>query len=61
MSFNVSVGFAGVSVKMSFVFDLIAALTFSGFVQSTKLNSIPKSENITRAARLVPVERKSLR
>ena len=51
---SVSVGFAGVSLKMSLVFGRMAAFTTSASLKSTKLNVTPRSENITRAARFVP-------
>mmetsp|Transcript_7108 Transcript_7108/g.22443 ORF Transcript_7108/g.22443 Transcript_7108/m.22443 type:complete len:277 (+) Transcript_7108:171-1001(+) len=54
-SVSVSVGFAGVSEKMSFVAPgRIAASTALASVKSTKLNSMPKRMKSLRAARFVP-------
>ena len=44
MSVSFSVGFAGVSVKISFVLGRSALRTASGFAVSTNVNSTPKRE-----------------
>jgi hypothetical protein len=53
-SVRVSVGLAGVSLKMSLVLGLIAASTTAGSRKSTNEKLMPRSLNMTRAALFVP-------
>jgi len=54
MSVSTSVGLAGDSEKINFVFGLMCASTLAGSVKSMKSKDMPKSVNIVRHARFVP-------
>ena len=55
-SVSVSVGLAGDSEKIIFVFGLMNFSTLARSVMSMKSNSMPRSVNMVRQARLVPAQ-----